>query len=163
MTTKPQELIDILADQAAELDELVADHLEQYGARVRELIGDPNERDFDVWDLYEADVDLTTAEFEEVPRQYRDSEWAERLAAMVLASRMQALSEILLRRLLGVADSHGEKSAPLAVQLTEAEAVDAARLGISEDAISVAARNRVAARGEAEAAQAAQELGAADA
>ena len=158
--TKAEQLIAILADQAAELDELVADHLAQYGARVRELIKDPGERDLDVWDIYEADGDLTIAEFSDVPRQYRDSEWSERLAAMILASRMQALSEILLRRLLGVADSQGEKSAPLASNLTEQEAAAAARLGISEDAISVAARNRVAARGEAESANAAQELGA---
>ena len=153
-----RDLIDILADQAAELDELAADHLEAYAERTRELIGNPAQRDPDVWSLYAADLDLTVDDFALVPRLDRDSEWSERLGSLILAARQQAFVEISVRPLLAIADAHGDKSRPLSESLTPEQAKQAARLGISEDAISVAARNRQAAKAEREAAQATAEL-----
>jgi hypothetical protein len=154
----PTTIIETLADQAAELDELAESKLQEYGERVRALIADPMARDRDVWDLYGGDLNLGIADFALVPRAQRDSEWLERFASMILSAEMQAFAEIVARDLLTIADRHGELSDRQASKMSQDALRAAAKLGISKDAVSEATRNRQAARAATLEASAAKEL-----
>ena len=153
-----EQLIDVLADQAAELDEIVDQHLVEYAERTRTLIGTPSERDQELWDRHDADLDLTLMVFSTIPRQDRGDDWAVRFGLLILAARMQAYAEIVLRSVLSIADAHGQASMPIAERMTLEAARGAARIGISEDALSVAVRRRLAAKGQAEADAATAEM-----
>jgi hypothetical protein len=135
-------LLDTLADQAAELDEIVDDNYDAYQARVRELVTNPDERDFDVWALYSDDVVVPLAAFASVPRKDKDLEWLERLAALLLAAQMQAMAEIVLRPALEVSEAHGERTNKQSLALDKAEIRKAAKAGISKEAVSTAAAKR---------------------
>lgn len=156
--TTAAQLIDVLADQAAELDEIVDIHINEYAARTRELIGTPSERDAELWDRLDADLDLTLMDFSLIPRQERGDDWAARFGLLILAARMQAYAEIVLRSVLAIAEAHGNASMPIAEGMTLEGARAAARLGISEDALAVAVRRRLAAKGQAEATDAEAEM-----
>jgi hypothetical protein len=151
-------LIDILADHAAEIDEIADDLLSDYVARIREIVSTPGERDPDVYALYDADDDLTIEQFAAVPRAERNQDWLERLASYVTAARMQAFAELILPRLLETAESHGEQANSEARKLDITEAREAAREGISKEAVSFATRQRQAAKAQALEAAAAKEL-----
>jgi hypothetical protein len=139
-------LLNILADQAAELDEIVDAALPLVRARVSVLLANPLERDDDVWSQYSEDIELVPEDFAIIPRQDKDDEWAARLAAFVLAAQMQAFAELVARDVLRASESHGESANPAAEKLGRQELRAAAKVGISKTAVATAAEKRRAAK-----------------
>jgi hypothetical protein len=142
-------LLDILADQAAELDEIVDDALPLIRARVSVLLQNPEERDPDVWLEYSDDLDLVLADYAVVPRADKDEEWLTRLAALVLAAQMQAFAEIAARDVLRVSERHGAEANPEAEKKSRQELRADAKVGISKPAVKAAAERRKAAKAKA--------------
>jgi hypothetical protein len=140
-------LLEILADQAAELDELVDDKLPDIRARISEILFNVDERNPGIWEDYDADIDLLPADFAAVPRADKDKDWRDRLTKIVLASQMQAFVELAARDVLAIAERHGEDANPTAESMSVSELRAAAKSGISKEAVASAAEKRRIAKG----------------
>jgi len=140
---KPEAIIEILIEQAADVDDLVERHEDEYTARVLHLLDTPADREEGLWvavcdalDLdYDATIDSSAADIGAVPPRQRSSTWADTVAAMTLACEMQALAEVVLPDLLALGDSAAQEAERISDGSSRAEMRTAAKIGISKSAV----------------------------
>ena len=148
---KPQELLDNLADQSAELDEIIERNQESHRQRFLELQLEPTERDPVIWaDAHEALIaPILSMEFEDwflldaqdFASMDDDPAKAILWQAQVAASKAQADVEVL-RQLIDVSEQHSKENDRLSADLSGADLREAAAEGIGNDRFKTAQERR---------------------
>lgn len=154
LTAQAERLLDHLAEQQAEVEEIAESLAGEYAARMRELLHDAEPRDLEMWeaardssDLAEMlSIDATIDELGEVPSDERAEIWQAEMQLIIAASRWQAFVEIILPRILDASERHADEQVNDARPLSLDELKVAARVGVSKDRIATARTRREEAR-----------------
>ena len=113
MTQSPDALAAVIADNAAETDEVADDRQQEFAARFYELLFDVTQRDPDMWEDAAAATGLdpewltySLADLNAMGRADRTLAWQAATALSVAVAREQSFTEVVLRPLMFAAEGH---------------------------------------------------------
>ena len=148
-------LLDVLADHAAEVDEIAEERAAAHHERLLRLLWVPEERDPDLWeDAFEeleldpAWLDFDVGEMNSIPKEERGLEWQAVMATLISVSKWQAALDVgMVETLLRAADRHALESDLAAKAMVRGKDIleefsEAARQGISRERVKEAKLRR---------------------
>ena len=145
MVQTPDTLAEVIADNAAETDEIAEDAQEAFTARFYELLFDVSQRDPDMWEDAAASVELdpewlvlSIADLNSVERGGRSLAWQMAHALSIAVAKEQAFTELAIRDLMFASERHAQ-----AIKTTDTKTIRAlAKTGVHKRTFDEAAEKR---------------------
>jgi hypothetical protein len=142
MPTKVDALLEAEADKQARIDELTENRQDIATARLTELLENPDERDFELWERFVEDPELTLSDFEAVDVFDRGPEWVAGLSAIWAAAEVQTWMEVYAVDIIEIAEEEGRAISDTTADMAREEMSEAAKQGIGKQRFEDAKRRR---------------------
>jgi len=125
-------IADVVADAAADIDQLSDEKSELVYKRMKQLLQETDERDVFIWNLLDADPNITVQGYLSIPIQSRDDFWESAMRSCVAACLFQCWVEIFGIDMLELSEKSGREILKSASNMEKAKLIEAAKIGVSK-------------------------------